>query len=144
MRSVLQDWVMELPLREQGTLVVALRGCDTEEKFGDTKKISRYLRFIILNPADPREVEVSGAFMSSQRPEYFKLSAWDHMPLHWAMHMLHAIEIVGYRHPDYEVKNWFTGLYYRLCKGMHVIPELKEEMIRRLSEDRFHTGEIVS
>src|SRR5258706_71297 len=30
--SVLQDWVMALPLREQGTLLTAVRGCDDEPK----------------------------------------------------------------------------------------------------------------
>lgn len=28
MKSVLQDWVMKLPLREQGTLLTVVRGCD--------------------------------------------------------------------------------------------------------------------
>ena len=29
MKSVLQDWVMELPLRFQGTLLTAVRGCES-------------------------------------------------------------------------------------------------------------------
>lgn len=32
MRSVLRDWVMELPLREQGTLLTCIRGCDLTPK----------------------------------------------------------------------------------------------------------------
>ena len=33
MKSVLQNWVMALPLREQGTLLTAVRGCDLTPKF---------------------------------------------------------------------------------------------------------------
>jgi hypothetical protein len=31
--SVLQDWVTELPLREQGTLLTSVRGCDLTPKY---------------------------------------------------------------------------------------------------------------
>jgi hypothetical protein len=32
MSSVLQDWVQELPLRAQGTLLTGIRGCDVAPK----------------------------------------------------------------------------------------------------------------
>lgn len=143
--SVLQDWVTALPLRYQGTLLMALRGCDTETKFGPTKTLTRYYRYCIMNPADPREANWPGAFMSNKRPENMvRASEWDQVPLHWAMHMLHGIEIIAYCHPDPKVADFFFIQYINLCKGFHLNPESDGQLNDRLTEDRVAKGEVVS
>ena len=53
MNSVLQDWVMELPLREQGVLLTAVRGCDFEAKtwtstgiaYSPGRRLTAFIRF---------------------------------------------------------------------------------------------------
>lgn len=69
-RSVLQDWVMELPLREQGTLLTIVRGCDLTPKLpldSIERRLVGALRFAIMIPADPREVGCSGRVLSINR-----------------------------------------------------------------------------
>lgn len=152
MNSVLQDWVMELPLREQGTLLTAVRGCDDEPKqwnatgFSDSKgrRITAWIRWCFMNPADPREVDIPGAFFQSQPPEDFKPSEFGHLPQHWYSHIMHALEIIAYRHWNDPIKMKADALYYKMVRNLHLMPETKEQMIERLGEDRIKHNNVVS
>lgn len=148
MRSVLRDWVMELPLREQGTLVVALRGCDAAPKYpldSPERRITAAIRYAVCHPADEREVDAEpGAFMTRIVPSDVKLSMFEHYPQHWVGHIIHACEVIGYRHPDHAVRSAWYALYLRLVDGLHLLPEGHVRMENRLSEDRVAKGTIVS
>lgn len=139
---------MELSLREQGTLLVALRGCDVAPKFpldSPERRITAAIRYAICLPFDEREVDATpGCFMISQPPMDVKLSMFEHYPQHWVGHIIHACEVLGYRHPDMEAgMKWFL-LYAGFCRSMHLPPESKEAMTARLSEDRVAGGNIVT
>src|SRR4051812_47501502 len=102
MKSVLQDWVMELPLREQGTLLTCIRGCDLTPKVpleSIERQLVGFLRWCILNPADEREIGITGAFFHDSCP-VFKPSLLGHYPMHWVLHTVHSFEVIGYRHPN--------------------------------------------
>jgi hypothetical protein len=151
--SVLQAWVMELPLREQGTLLTAVRGCDDEAKqwsktgvaYSPGRRLTAFIRFCFMNPADPREVDYEeGAFFRSEPPTPFKPSEFGHLPLHWYSHAMHALEIVGYRHPDLMIRGTAAALYHYMVRGLHLNVETREQMIERLSEDRIVSGAVVS
>lgn len=155
MPSVLQDWVMELPLREQGTLLTCVRGCDLEPKqwfsqgFADSpgRRITAWIRWCFMNPADPREVDIPGAFFQSVPPgadSRFRPSEFGHLPLHWYTHIMHSLEVIGNRHPDPETAFVAVGLYREMVRSLHLNPETKDQMIERLSEDRIAKGEVVS
>lgn len=153
MRSVLQDWVMELPLRAQGTLLTCIRGCDLASKpmhpeanFPIERRLTAYLRWCIAVPADPREVDVPGAFFCSKLPpsREWKPSLMEHYPLHWYSHVMHSFEVVGYLHPYIQIKDDAFAVYLRLARALHLYPEDKETMMRRLTEDRVEAGTIVS
>jgi hypothetical protein len=146
MKSVLQDWVMKLPLREQGTVLTAVRGCDLTPKLpydSSERQIVGWIRFAILNPADNREVGIKGAFFQSESPD-FKWSEWGHYPLHWVTHILHTLEVIGYRHPNKAIAMIAQTHYFRGVKSLHLNPESFTEMVDRLSEDRIASGEVVS
>lgn len=152
-QSVLQDWVMELPLREQGTLLTAVRGCDLAPKYApdgsvmDTqeRRLTAWIRWAFMNPADPREVDITGAFFQSRPPEPFKASAFGHYPLHWVSHVMHALEVIAYRHPDkLGISLSAHVMYLRFVDMLHLKPEIRDDMIRRLSEDRIATESVVS
>ncbi len=152
-RSVLQNWVMELPLREQGTLLTAVRGCDSEPKswtktgvaYSQGRRLTAFIRFCFMNPADPREVSrEEGAFFMRDPPSPFKPSEFGHLPQHWYSHAMHALEIIGYRHPDGKIAEQAEVLYRRMVDNMHLNPETADEMIERLSEDRILLGTVVS
>jgi hypothetical protein len=147
-RSVLQNWVMELPLRAQGTLLVALRGCDLATKIpldSQERKITAALRGTVMVPADPREVDSEpGCFMLSEPPEKIRMSAWDHFPVHWVLHVMQAVEVIGYLHPYADVRFKWLTLYYKMVKGIHLEPETRERLLERMLEDRIQSGTIVS
>ncbi len=153
MKSVLQDWVMELPLREQGTMLTCVRGCDLEPKtwtsvgvsYSPGRRLTAFIRWCFLNPADPREVDSEeGAFMMHTPPHPFKPSEFGHLPEHWYAHAMHALEVIGYRHPVSQVRLEAFEMYSRMVNNLHLNIETKEQMITRLSEDRFITNTVVS
>lgn len=144
--SVLQDWVMVLPLREQGTLVAAVRGCDLATKQpldGPARRLTCWFRWTFMNPADPREVDIPGSFFSSQ-PPHIKGSDFDAFPMHWYAHITHGVEVVAYRHPNSTVRSHAFFVYTELVHHLHLPLESKEQMIARLSEDRIAAGTVVS
>ena len=151
-RSVLQEWVMTLPLREQGTLLTAVRGCDDEPKrwtargVADSpgRRLTAFIRWCFMNPADPREVDIPGAFFQSTPPVPFKPSEFGHLPQHWYSHVMHALEVVAYRHDAAPVREVAYGLYVAMVRNLHLNAESRGEFEARLSEDRIATGEVVS
>lgn len=151
-RSVLQDWVMKLPLREQGTLLTSVRGCDDEPKqwmktgVADSpgRRLTGYIRWCFMNPADPREVDIRGAFFQSEPPAPFKPSEFGHLPLRWNTHVMHALEVIAYRHPNADERYIAFELYQKMVHMLHLNVETKEQFEQRLSEDRIASGEVVS
>jgi hypothetical protein len=152
-RSVLQDWVMDLPLRFQGTLLTAVRGCDDEPKswsrtgvaYSAGRRLTAYIRWCFMHPADPREVSSEeGAFFMSEPPHPFKPSEFGHLPQHWYSHAMHALEVIGYHHPDPEIRSKSLILYFKMVHNLHLVPEGKIDQWTRLTEDRIATGTVVS
>lgn len=151
--SVLQDWVMRLPLREQGTLLTAVRGCDLEPKVwtehgnvvdSPGRRLTAFVRWCFMNPADLREVDWPGAFFQSVPPRPFKPSAFGHLPQHWLSHVTHALEVIAYRHPDEGTAGEALDLYHAIVHALHLNVETYGEFKARLSEDRIASGEVVS
>jgi hypothetical protein len=153
MNSALRQWVMELPLREQGTLMTAVRGCDDEPKqwtstgvaYSPGRRLTAFIRFCFMVPADPREVGmVEGAFMMPEPPANFKPSEFGHLPQHWYSHAMHALEIIAYRHPVDGICDKAFLLYCAMVHNMHLNIETEDQMIKRLSEDRIKSNTVVS
>lgn len=148
--SVLQSWVMLLPLREQGCLMTAVRGCDlTPKRPLDSleRRIVSAIRAGFMVAADPRETDSEpGSFMSLKIPDAKteKLSTLGHYPLHWVAHVMHACEVLGYRHPDPHVSAPFRDLYTEFCHMLHVPMETFETYSKRMTEDRIAAGNVVS
>lgn len=150
MNSILQDWVMALPLREQGTLLTCVRGCDLTPKMpldSIERKLVGALRASFLNPADPREVDFeAGCFFISKppKPESFKASELGHYPLHWVTHIMHSAEVIAYRHPNSQVREMWMAIYVKIVHSLHLNIETRDQMIARLGEDRISKGSVVS
>jgi hypothetical protein len=143
--GVLRPWVRGLPLRLQGVLVTAVRGCDGAPKEDSSKNLSRMIRRAVLNPADSRESLNEGGFFGFS-PDKLEASlsdfyhSLDQYPLHYVMHLTHACEVIGYMHPDEAVANFFDLAYLLFCHTFHLRPEPKEAMLARLTEDRIANG----
>lgn len=157
--GVLRPWVRALPLRYQGVLVTAIRGCDTAHKEDRSKSLSRMIRRAVLNPADERETTMAGGFFGFD-PERLKsdlhdfLHSLDAYPLHYVMHLMRACEVIGYEYPqpsirestwvEYDaelyMRQFFREVYEAICFTLHVTPESEEAMRERLTMDRVAAG----
>jgi hypothetical protein len=146
-RSILYDWVQELGLRHQGVILAAMRGCDGVGKQDVTKPIMRAIRAVTLVPFDARELIEPKGYMYFEQDSFLEAikvvsKSMDEYPLHFILHMLHALEIIGYKHPISSVRAAFQYGYERLVKKMHLRPEMEGVMNERLTEDRIKDGTV--
>jgi hypothetical protein len=148
-RNVLQDWVSELSFMQQTVLLTAVRGPDGIGKTHPVKHLLRYFRRTILYSAfeshehgkpvildNPYE-DGGGSFTGMVGLDLDVLvdkymASVDEMPLHFHMHLVHASEIVGYKHPYKDTRKFWRTFYETCCRGLHMIPEPEMEMDSRL------------
>jgi hypothetical protein len=129
--KVLLDWMGELPWKQQSVIISSLRGPDNHY-CPNIKKITRWLRGITQNNADP-----SHSYM--QREEMPTLDdiekEFEFCSVHYAFHLLHGLEIIGYKHPDEEVAETARNYYHGLARGgLHLNPETSEQLDDRLKD----------
>lgn len=144
---VLQDWVLSIPLRQQGVLVLALRGPDGMRKESPAKPVMRSLRACAMNsgregvPMALGERFEGDNFMrmdlishqaswSSVCDDFFR--SIDEMPLHFYQHLIHAAAVVGFNHPIPLVAERWLQFYHRGVDRLHMKPETREEFVYRL------------
>jgi len=133
MDCVLQKWVMELPLKMQATLISAVRSCDGEIS-GSHKLLTKAVRVKVLVKAHP----VPKSFLNAPGPKGTMDAAedfmnhHDHLPIHFVTHLMQAIEVIGYYHPDIGKRMPFMRIYKVWCKRIHVTPETKKALEKRL------------
>lgn len=160
MTSVLQPWVASLTFMQQTVLLTAVRGPDGSPKYGPTKMLLRWYRRCILlssldggvvlaDPFDPNGGSFMGpsVLMRAADADYDwqwyldeivsqYLRELDALPHHFQLHLLHAAEIVGYKHPDEAIRAWWANVYLRLVHDMHLWPETEEQLDHRLGDNR--------
>lgn len=151
MASVLQQWVQECSLREQGTLVLALRGPDGVPKEHGSKNVVRALRGCVMitgatgQPLMPGMNLPDDSFMEMYRVGHPKdgpwfeavtafVRGWDTYNVHFLFHLMHAAAICGYRYPDKTVRDRWWHFYSLCCDRVHVRPETVEEITGRLKD----------
>jgi len=52
------------------------------------------------------------------------------------MHVVHAAEIIGYKHPDVNIREQWLQFYLDCCRDLHMNPETAEHMEKRLGDSR--------
>lgn len=139
--NILQDWTTKLGLRHQGVLVSAIRGCHGLPKDDPSKALARCIRYALLHSFSdkPSSFIENVEDMELKRRMLAVLSSHDQYPVHYIMHLLHAAEIVGYKHPDNNVRARWEWFYCNLSKCFHLNPETEEQLDDRLGacEDQF-------
>jgi hypothetical protein len=145
--NVMQPWVESLTLMQQSVLITTVRGPDTLPKYHVAKFVLRWYRRCILlsafdrcvleDPNDPRGGSFTGPIgdksLDQTASEY--LRAVDEVPLHFHMHLIHAAEILGYKHPKPTIREWWHGFYLAAVRDLHLHPESENELDRRLGDD---------
>jgi len=157
MPCVVQDWVQKLSMMQQTVLLTAIRGPDGMPKYGGVKMLLRwYRRCILLSALDGRvltdPIEPNGgSFTGPSLDDKDDLDPWqdrmlahvnvyirglDAIPHHYQMHFMHAVEIIGYKHPDFPIRDWWLCLYERLVHDLHLHVETEAELDSRLGDTR--------
>lgn len=55
--------------------------------------------------------------------------------MHFATHLFYALEIIGYKHPDQDVRSIAFGCYSNIVEGVyHFNPETEKELDVRLAD----------
>ncbi|MEL6218302.1 MAG: hypothetical protein AAFR79_07525 [Pseudomonadota bacterium] len=151
---VTQEWTHSLTCMQQTVLLTAIRGPDGVAKYHPCKYLIRWYRRCVLlgaldhnvfeNPHDPRGGSFTGPSyqrmldhdwrepMNDVVDQYLK--SLDELPHHFQLHLMHAVEIVGYKHPDPKIREWWHWLYLVLVKDMHLSPETEEDLDFRLGD----------
>lgn len=148
MPSVMNDWTQNISFMQQSVLLSAIRNSDGIPKFHKQKPIIRYYRRCVLKSAfDGREMENAfepggGSFTGPIEVGQLEKSlddfidSRDEMSLHYYAHAMHAFEILGYKHPRGNVREFWLGAYSRMAHAMHLWPESEEQMDQRLGDNK--------
>ena len=131
--SVLQDWLVEIPIRMQSTLVLGLRGPDGFHAPA-VKEWTRWLRGLAFKPGNPDNVRQfmhvdCPALLVEKSPIALELYQ---MPQHYYSHLMHAIEVIAQMHPDSTISGHAAAMYMAMCDAMHLRMEPYHDFMNRL------------
>jgi len=134
MPSVLQSWLEEIPIRMQSTLVLGLRGPDTHV-CPNVKKVQRWLRGIVFRPGNPDNVkefmtDVNDLPVMVEKGPLAK--ELEFCTQHFYSHLMHALEVVAYRHPGIIERHSAFLLFQGMCSAFHLTVETVDEFEDRL------------
>jgi hypothetical protein len=116
MPSTIKEWVFDLPPKHQSVLMTATRGPD-EFRYPAVKEVNRWIRSVLFYDADPSNpfilkegdrLPVHDGLLSELEHEL------EYLSLHYFGHFIHALEIIGYMHPD-EGKRFIANYAYNYC-----------------------------
>lgn len=157
---MLQDWTNDLSFMMQSVLITSCRGPDGIRKDHPVKVLIRYLRrsFLICafdgkvrwSPYEPGGGSFTGPLHLNHASPGAKpedptghldgyvgvyLRHVDELPHHFQLHLMHAAEILGYKHPDDDVREFWRTFYRAIVNDAHLVPESEETMDRRLGDN---------
>lgn len=152
MPKVLQDWLENISTRQQGVLIIALRGPDGVRKEDAAKPLVRTIRGMVMNagrtgaPVSPTDVWDDDPFMTiyhiSNEPVWSDVTKkffdqWDSYNVHFLQHLMHAYAVLGMHYPhDMDARFRAWTFYERCCKKLHVHPEKMSEISHRLRDGK--------
>jgi hypothetical protein len=142
MNSVLQPWLMEIPLRMQSTLILGLRGPDTHV-CPNVKKIQRWMRglaFVPGNPDNCKEFMTNIADLPSFEEKGPLAKELEFCSQHFYSHLMHALEVVAYCYPNGAERLEAFTLFHRMCDAMHLPVEQKMNFETRLGNREWPGG----
>ena len=133
MKSVVQEWLSNdnISWKQQTVVLSTLRGCDGQSKEDLSKKLVRRIRSVVLYNAGASDTPFMIEDMTLEEIKQFAANC-DKYPIHFYMHACFACEIIGFKHPDAEIKKWFNEAYLIMVHALHLKPETEEECDLRL------------
>ncbi len=140
MSSSLRKWAEDLPWMMQGVLFGAVRNCDGHDAkpANPVKVITRGIRCAFIKSA-----QSSGSF-NARRPTLEQIktatvefldSSVNNMPVHFVQHLMMAVQVIAYSHPDSKVREAWLYVYLKIVKHFHLEPESIGKYNHRLGDD---------
>lgn len=141
MSSVLQPWVEEMPWKMQSVLLTATRGPDNH-RYKHIKIVNRWIRSQVFYDADPNNPFIAHPD-NIPIDNHGLVDALEHeleyVTVHYFGHFIHALEIIGYKHPDHDTARLSITLYYTMCaRILHLPPEMARNFDLRLADVTKH------
>lgn len=135
MKSVVQEWLSSdnISLKQQTVALSCLRGCDGVSRNDVSKKLTRRLRNVILENAGAADTPFMREEMTLDDIRELAKDC-DKYPIHFYMHTCHACEVIGFKHPDAKIREWFLQAYLTLVDALHLKPENEKECDHRLRD----------
>ncbi len=133
MSAVQQDWLLNLSWKKQTVVMTALRSPDTITTLG-LKKITIWIRSTVLNNADP----LTGFMHSELRelPLFDQIDReWERLPVHTAHHIMLAMQVIAYDHPDRSIAEVAGHFYDEAVYAQHLNPERYEQYNARYTDN---------
>jgi hypothetical protein len=141
--SVTQHWLESIPIRMQATLLLSLRGPDTHNA-PNIKHIQRWMRGLAYRPGNLGNVL---EFMAGEPdlPELVEKSPLakelEFCSIHFFSHLMHGLEVIGYRYPDPRIANRALKLATSMADLLHLPFESKAVFEERLKTLEWPGGE---
>jgi hypothetical protein len=139
--SVLQNWLVGLPIRMQSTLILGLRGPDGYS-LPCVKEWVRWLRGLAFKPGNPDNVrEFMHVALPTMLVEKGPLAReLETLPQHFYSHLMHAVQVVGVRHPDASTAEHARQMFEAMADLLHLTPEPPEVFEQRLCHREWPGG----
>ena len=145
MPSALQPWVENLSMMQQCVLLSSIRAPDGVAKGHPSKLLYRWFRRCVIICSFENKVHSTpdepcgGSFtapihdiISSVELYFYNV---DSVPHHAHMHLVHAAEILAYKHPSFDTRRFWFDFYKDAVNDLHLFEESEEQMDYRLSGD---------
>lgn len=139
---VIHDWVLQLSGKMQSALFCSLRGSDiaTED---EVRRITHWLRWVVVkNVKEDSHYMKDREFMSLKTRFEMYPSEWGNLPIHFRHHTREALEIVGYMHPDKDIRNRALAAYEDICKKSKGKPETRSTLVDRMKDEPGRTLDV--
>lgn len=135
-KSVARNWLEDgCSWKEQTVLFCCMRGPDCGGS-PEIKAWVRWIRAIVLHNAAPRKTFMEKVILKPiEQIAIDNPLAFDMLPVHFFGHFLHALQVIGYRHPINTIATTAERAYLQLCEYLHVYPEYPEAMGIRLEDE---------
>lgn len=131
---VVNDWILQLSGHMQSTLECAMRGSDvmTDE---EVRRVTHWLRWVVMKNVHPKSHYMADKeFMNIRVANIMHPSMWETLPGHFTHHVGEAMEIVGYLHPDEEIRARAHQAYLDLGEKSKGGPEAKDSLLLRMQD----------
>lgn len=148
---VMQQWTAEISHRQQGVIVLALRGPDGLTKESGCKNVIRTFRACTMNSGEQRRPLQLGEKLESKLDNFMTMQfisdrdKWtaecerfvadvDTYNVHFLQHFLHAAMVLAFNHPSLTVRDRWQQFVERLCNKLHIKHESRQEFTHRLRD----------